>query len=320
MPRKGEHKYREADLIGRVFGALTIKREIEPADGRQQVECECRCGKLQRRQVRELLKGQKRGRLASCKQCSPRLHPRTIAEPKPKPIRKESSSKTHGMTKHPLYQTWVNMNRRCHNPENQDYQYYGGRGIYVCDEWRDPISGLRQFAEDMGPKPFPDYSLERIDNNHGYSKANCAWASKEEQANNTRNVTMFEAFGEKHSLSRWARKIGVAMNTLHSRVTMLGMSIEAALSVPVKKAVTRTYGRTIVYRGKETTISELSKQTGVSWRTLYNRIIGAGWSVDDAIKGERSAAGVSDLVLSAGAGLVSHHALKTKAKTVTGVH
>jgi hypothetical protein len=86
--------------------------------------------------------------------------------------------------KHHLYNTWINIRQRCRNPNNRNYPDYGGRGIDVCSEWDD----FWQFVEDVGEKP-EGCSLDRIDNNKGYSKDNCRWATHTEQMNNCRKVS-----------------------------------------------------------------------------------------------------------------------------------
>lgn len=91
----------------------------------------------------------------------------------------------HAPTRHPLYATWRAMLHRCGNPKNPGYKNYGGRGITVCAAWADEATGFATFVADMGERP-AGLTLERRDNNLGYSKSNCCWASYDTQTKNRR--------------------------------------------------------------------------------------------------------------------------------------
>lgn len=104
-------------------------------------------------------------------------------------IHQKRKSKTHGLRYHSLYGTWIMMKHRCNNPNNIAYEYYGGRGISVCERW---LHSFENFLEDMGEKPSAEHTLDRIDNNKGYSPNNCKWSTKSEQIINSRGSNVNE--------------------------------------------------------------------------------------------------------------------------------
>lgn len=114
----------------------------------------------------------------------------------------------------PWYNSYRSMMSRCYREKDASYKFYGGRGIKVCDEWHD-IQNFEKWVED---NPFSkDMTLDRIDTNADYSPNNCRWATKKEQANNRRNTIRIEHNGEAHSLTEWAKIIGISESTLKSR-------------------------------------------------------------------------------------------------------
>ena len=100
---------------------------------------------------------------------------------------------THGMSTTPEYHAWINMKQRCYNENKEDYKYYGGRGISVCNRW---FTSFENFYADMGDRPCSKHSLDRIDNNCNYKPSNCKWSTVTEQRLNRRQFKSI--LGEKH--------------------------------------------------------------------------------------------------------------------------
>lgn len=132
--------------------------------------------------------------------------------------------------KHPLYATWIGMIQRCHRPAYADYHWWGGKGIRVCDEWHD----FFVFARDMGEcKPTPLHEIDRIDNTKGYSKENCRWVTRKENARNTSRVRMVEFNGESRCIGEWAEIWGLHPSVAAYRINA-GWSYEKIISTPVR--------------------------------------------------------------------------------------
>jgi hypothetical protein len=122
------------------------------------------------------------------------------------------------------------MFSRCSNPNNRFYHAYGGRGIVVCERWK---SSFKNFLSDMGEAP-SGKSIERIDNNKGYCKSNCKWATRKEQQRNMRSNHLKTFDGETKCIAEWAEEFNIKPVTLWSRLYKYGWSIEKALLTPVK--------------------------------------------------------------------------------------
>jgi hypothetical protein len=145
----------------------------------------------------------------------------------------------------PERKAWINALHRCHNPNNPSYADYGGRGLTVSDDWRHPTRGFANFMRDMGKRPEGGYSLERVNNELGYSKENCIWADRKTQQNNRGPLKLYqldfglgwtahrspyiEYKGEIKSLAEWAKVLGIHGFTLRQRF-FRGMPVEEAFA------------------------------------------------------------------------------------------
>ncbi len=145
-------------------------------------------------------------------------------------VRRENESKIiHGHARSNAqskeYSAWRHMKERCENPKATFYKHYGGRGITLCERWR----VFENFLADMGQCP-PDHSIERKDNNLGYSPDNCRWATQTEQCNNKRTNRIITFNGLSLTLMQWSRKTGINRGTINSRIVRDGWPLERALA------------------------------------------------------------------------------------------
>jgi hypothetical protein len=136
----------------------------------------------------------------------------------------------HGLKNTPEYKTLENIKSRCLNKNNRQYKDYGGRGILICPRW---LESYRYFCEDMGKKPSPQHSIERLENDKGYYKENCKWATRVEQNRNRRNNTNLELNGKIKTLQEWSEEYNINRATLKSRLKS-GLSLQDALNTPVQ--------------------------------------------------------------------------------------
>lgn len=169
----------------------------------------------------------------------------------------------HGLGKTPEYRAWQGMKDRCSNKNKPNYHRYGGRGIKVCDIWR---LSFTRFLYDMGKRPSPKHSLDRIDNDGNYEPGNCRWTTIEVQANNRGNSVKYEVFGESLTASQIAREYNISTSCLKHRLEH-GWDIIRAVTTPVK--VNKDVF--LEYKGKNMRLSEWAKELDVKYNTLYKR-------------------------------------------------
>lgn len=134
----------------------------------------------------------------------------------------------HGMSRTNSYSTWKTMIQRCENPNAKGYKAYGARGITVCDEWH----SFDAFVRDMGVRP-KGYTLDRIDNDKGYFKDNCRWATTSQQNNNNRRNRRITVDCETRTIAEWAQFYGLKWYQIATRVKN-GWGIEEAVTTPLR--------------------------------------------------------------------------------------
>ena len=181
------------------------------------------------------------------------------------------------------------MRHRCRNTKNPFYPKYGGRGITVVDEWYDSFAA---FLADMGKRPGLEYSLDRIDGTKGYSKDNCRWATRSEQASNTIRTKPHNApsrgpityKGETLSRKEWAARQGISDTSLAHRLYTYGWTLDEALGGK-PRTVDRGYPRKyfLEWNGETRHVSEWAEQAGISSDCLLGRIFRLGWTMDRAM-------------------------------------
>lgn len=200
------------DITGKKFGHWTvIQRAQNDKSGNRRWLCRCSCG------TEKIVYG---GHLAAGRSQSCGC------------IRDADTGRrgmVHGMAGSRTYRIWSGMKYRCQNPKCPAFANYGGRGITVCDEWQH----FEKFLADMGVAP-KNKTLDRIDNNDGYYKENCRWASRKRQNNNRRDNRILTLGDVSLNMTQWSEKTGIAEGTIRKRLK-LGWSVDSALTIPSRK-------------------------------------------------------------------------------------
>lgn len=243
------------DLTGMDFGRLKVNGYLGRIGANNCWECLCACGDKCTVSGGNL----KSGHTQSCG-C---LH-------------KEITSKTHkkhGKTKTPEYQIWAGMKDRCLSKKNISYPRYGGRGITVCNKW---MKSFENFIADMGTRPSPDYSIDRINNNGNYEPSNCRWADQKTQANNTSRTIQLNIAGVTKPLTTWAEDCKLHRSVIISRLAS-GDSGEDL----IRQSGLRT--NKITFNGITDTYLGWSKKTGIKSETISQRLRRNKWSIEKTL-------------------------------------
>jgi hypothetical protein len=249
------------DLTGQRFGRLAVLRR----DGHIGIErawlCRCDCGRTKRMRAAAL----RSGNSTSCG-C----------------LRLERVT-THGLHASPEYGIWKAARNRCRNPKAQGYADYGGRGIRMDATWE--IS-FTTFYRDMGPRPSELHSIDRIDNDGGYTPDNCRWATKRQQLDNRRNTKQVTFNGATRTMEQWAALTGITASAIDDRIER-GWTTEDALTLPVDRFVNRHDSPKLTLNGCTMTVPEWARRIGIRPCSLRERL-SRGWSIERALTAPRA--------------------------------
>lgn len=188
------------DLTGQVFGRLTV---IGIGESRRKHRvywrCRCACGSIKDVAGDQLTSG-------DSKSCGCNQH--------------AGHRRTHGQSDKRVHIIWLGMKQRCENPRSHAYRLYGERGIKVCERWQT----FENFLADMG-HPEPGLTIDRKNNDKGYSPDNCRWATRFDQARNSRRNIMVSHNGITQNLSDWARALKISSSAISRRIRELGVKV-----------------------------------------------------------------------------------------------
>jgi len=199
------------DLMGKKFGKLEVLKRVENSRNRKaQWLCVCDCGEMKVVISASLVRGHTTS--CGCYNKSKRVNI------------------THDSTHTPEYVSWCEMKTRCLNKNRKQWSDYGGRGISICDRW---LYSFQNFVADMGPKPTKHHTLDRIENDKGYSPDNCKWSTRLEQNRNRRTDILYTFNGKTLNRVEWAKLYNMSYFTLVHRLK-IGLSIEESLTNPIR--------------------------------------------------------------------------------------
>lgn len=192
-----------------------------------------------------------------------------------------------------IYRAYINMMDRCYNPNHRAFHNYGGRGVAVCEEWRQSYRAFYDWAYANGYDPSLsglENSLDRIDVDGDYCPENCRWIPMSEQQANRRETIRLTFNGETHTLIEWEKITGIDNQTLYLRAVKRHWPAERLLTEPPR---TTTQGREYCLSdGTALSLTKIAALSGVNKDTAWRRLNRLGWSVEECIAGKHEATGV----------------------------
>ena len=176
--------------------------------------------------------------------------------------------KTHGMANTRIYSIWSGIKNRCYNKNKREYRLYGAKGITMCEEWKNDFMCFYNWSMANGYSD--SLSIDRVDNNKGYTPDNCRWADNMTQTLN-RSITKYvEVNGKFYTIPQLSKLYNININCLYARAKKYGYTEE----------ILKAYHRKYKYKGENYTLTELADKVGLSIQAVAYRIK-RGWNMDD---------------------------------------
>lgn len=256
----------KSNLVGQKFNRLLVLERVDSGKKMSYYQCLCDCGNYHIANGAAI----KSGHIKSCG-C----------------LQKEitsKNSKTHGLSKTRLYRVWQGMISRCRNKNHDFYSSYGGRGIDVCEEWKNDFNAFRKWSLENGYDEnarFSECTIDRIDNDGNYEPNNCRWISSKEQSINKRTTKMVEIEGEIKPLVVWAQEFGLHPATLKSRLKK-GLLSKKELSKPLVDTK-HTTSKYITFNGKTLDQAGWAREIGITPTSLFRRLNNPNWTLEMAL-------------------------------------
>lgn len=244
--------------IGDKYGRLTVIGDapsLKTPSGqlKRKVRCVCECG-VEKDYLLDLIR---RGHTKSCGCFSTEDRFGRLT--------------THGKSNSNIYKIHSSMIARCYNPNNPNFYRYGGRGISVCDEWRNNFEAYYDWVIKNGYKK--GLSVDRIDNNGDYEPSNCRIATQKEQSNNTSRNVLITINGETKTLSQWSEIYGVNASSVCHRIFKQGIAPLQALTIE----------RGYPYKGRIMSFASICRENNINYGLFHQRIYKLGWSMKRAL-------------------------------------
>ena len=202
------------DLTGQKFGRLTVTGYSHTTNRKSFWRCVCECGNT------TIVYGEslKKGHTQSCGCLQREITRRRVLK--------------HGQRHSRLYRIWCDMKTRCYSPNRKIFKYYGGRGIIVCDEWKNDFQTFYDWATANGYHD--DLTIDRIDVNGNYCPENCRWITMKEQCNNRTSNHLLTYNGRTMTIAEWSEETNISSRTIEQRLNRHGWSVDRALTTPVR--------------------------------------------------------------------------------------